>query len=160
MSNFEDKLRGADAEDYPEKWKPEPGELVVGKYVHYNEIVSEFTGKPVGIMVIESLNSPKRLSVFMNTVLESQYLKWMPEVGDTVGIKRLPDRTNARGQPYKDYVLRIEGRDAPVPKTPHFLSRGHDKPDYSHLSADTHQDAPPQEASAPAQEEPDDDLPF
>ena len=108
-----DDLRKALAEDdgaLPERWNPndEPGTSLVGTFLRYETIVTEF-GESL-VAVIEDLDGGTVYGIALfRTVLKKRFEAIAPQAGDTVGVKYVgfvePRAKGSNG--YHNYVVRI-----------------------------------------------------
>jgi hypothetical protein len=94
------------AGEYPQLWKPEPGDQIEGKIRRMTEVMLEKAGE-TPVLVVQT--SPDEvLSVFCSaTVLKNELARLEPEVGETILIRFLGKPT---GRDYYKYVVRIKDR--------------------------------------------------
>lgn len=80
-------------EDWPPAWRPEPGDVLVGKVLHYD--VGHTAYGPVRTCVVER-DDGERVALWLSaTVLLAEFAKLKPRVGERIGLKYLgihPDR--------------------------------------------------------------------
>ena len=108
-----DDLRKALAEDdgsLPERWNAErvPGTSLVGTFVRYETIVTEFGESNIAIIEDEDDGTMWGVALF-HTVLKKRFEAIAPQAGDTLGVKYVghvePRTKDGRG--YENYVVRI-----------------------------------------------------
>jgi len=101
--------------EYPRSWKPQVGEIIVGKVLRYEQGNTEYG--PCWIVVIHDEETKEDRSCWMiHKVMRSEFKKQKPQVGERVALKRLPDHPE-----YKRYALRVD-RNEPVDNLPDFES--------------------------------------
>ena len=74
---------------YPETWRPEPGDTIVGRYISSEEEVGKFRQT---VYTLEDLDTGVRRSVFGNVVLNDRMSE--AEYGDIVGIRYMGKKKN------------------------------------------------------------------
>ena len=120
--NFRDEL-DQETGEYPESWKPEPGDMVIGEVLRYDTGYAEWQGNrrqhPILVIRVEDIQGGadvapgENLGIWMmHKVLREEVLKtWRPEEGETVGIKMLEPKRDKRGHElYHRYAVRVKGR--------------------------------------------------
>lgn len=140
---FRDSLMGPN--DYPDRWDPQPGEVLIGQIARYEGPIahkySEKTGKAF-IAIILDEESGKEWSVWLlETVLVNAFVELAPDPGERVGIKFVGTQTSATGEDYKKYIVRVDrqengnpfrkpsaGQGAPPPPPPPPPARNHPSP--------------------------------
>ena len=110
---------------YPESWRPEVGEILVGTIVRYETGSTNYGSYPICV-VRDEQSGAERSVWLLHAVLRDEFEKQKPLPGERCGIKRLPDSDKN----YKRYVVRID-RDQP------------DLPDFSQFAPAG--DVPPEE---------------
>ena len=74
-------------EDWPPAWRPEPGDVLVGKILRYDQGHTDYG--PVRTVIVET-DAGDRLSVWLSsTVLLNEFARLKPKVGERIGIKYL-----------------------------------------------------------------------
>jgi hypothetical protein len=98
--------------DWPPAWRPEPGDILVGRVVAYHQGYTVYG--PVRTAIIEQ-DDGDRVTVWLSsTVLLNEFAKLKPKPGERIGLKYLgmhPDRG------YHRYKLLVD-RDEPLEFTP------------------------------------------
>jgi hypothetical protein len=103
----------SDWDGYPEAWRPEPGEILVGFVVGYDEGPTSYG--PVRTVIIAREEDGQKVTVWLSsTVLLDLFQKQKPRPGERVGVRYL-GRDKAKG--YHKYHLVID-RPEPVELTP------------------------------------------
>ena len=74
---------------YPETWRPEVGDTIVGRYISSEEEVGKFRQT---VYTLEDLDTGVRRSVFGNVVLNDRMSD--AEYGDIVGIRYMGKKKN------------------------------------------------------------------
>ena len=74
---------------YPDTWRPEAGDTIVGKYVSMEEEVGKYSQN---VYVLEDTETGAKTSVFGNVVMDDKMAE--AEFGDTVGIKYIGKQKN------------------------------------------------------------------
>lgn len=74
---------------FPETWRPEPGDTIVGRYISSEEEVGKFRQT---VYVLENLDTGVRTSIFGNVVMNDRMAE--AEYGDIVGIRYVGKRKN------------------------------------------------------------------
>jgi hypothetical protein len=88
---------------WPEPWKPEPGDVLVGRVVQYSTAMGRYG--PCRTCIIER-DEGGRVAVWLSlTVLLDLFKKEKPQVGERIGLKYL-GRDEAKG--YHRYRLIVD----------------------------------------------------
>jgi hypothetical protein len=110
MRNLLDELENWG--DWPAAWRPEAGDILVGKVVRYDRGFTPYS--EVRTVTVEK-DDGERVAVWLSsTVLLNEFAKQKPKPGERVGLKYLgmhPDRG------YHRYKLVVD-RDEPLEFTP------------------------------------------
>jgi hypothetical protein len=73
--------------EFPPAWKPEPGDILVGKVLHYDKGFSLYG--EVRTCIVEQ-DDGERVSLWLNsTVLLDQFKRLRPRIGERIGLKYL-----------------------------------------------------------------------
>ena len=98
-----DNVRG----DYPEAWRPEPGDVLVGRLVRYDKAKTPYGERDIAVVHDEDLDTD--ISVWLiHTVLIGEFKEQQPKVGDRLAIKRFTDSQKG----YRRYTLVVERQEA------------------------------------------------
>lgn len=130
----------ADDGEFPESWKPRPGDKVVGVVKNYTTGETKFGPRP--ICVIETLNDqgvPYLLSIWLShTVLVNEFRKVRPKVGEEIGVKR-----NEDGPGYARYRVLVNRPAATEPDWDSLGEPATEKPaDGGSVASDTSEEIP------------------
>jgi hypothetical protein len=156
MSTTPQDLRRWANEEEPEteSVRLQPGQAVIGRLVRKRIAVTEFG--PAGVVTLDRGEGKPRVDVWLfHAVLQAQWREWQPQIGETVGIKRLPDGKNAKGVSYKNFEVRVAGRE---PQSPDFDAFFADKRDVNSITAAALPE--PQSVEEMFNEDGGDNLPF
>lgn len=97
---------------WPAAWRPEPGDVLVGRVAHYD--VGYGAYGPVRTVIVET-DAGERVSVWLASVaLLGQFAQHKPKVGERIGLKYLGKHPE-RG--YHRYRLVVD-REEPTDFTP------------------------------------------
>ena len=99
----------AEGDEFPESWRPRPGDKLVGTVVRYTEGDSRFGPKWVCVLrCVNDAGAEYLCSVWLShTVLYNEFLKLRPRIAERIGIKRLSDEDSAGGR-YARYLVRVD----------------------------------------------------
>lgn len=86
-------------------WKPEvEGASIAGKIL----TVEENAGKNADSILVELETEDKMtVGVWLSTVLEREWQRQKPEIGDVIGIKYFGRKTGKSGHEYKSFALKV-----------------------------------------------------
>jgi len=102
-----------DSEPYPEAWMPSVGGELGGIFEGFrNGTTCRNETHPFA--VVRDDVGERFAAWLFYTVLRSAFERVDPRPGETILIRRLPDRENSKGRAYRDYKLRVyreEGTD-------------------------------------------------
>ncbi len=119
MTNPRDAFQQAAEQDdrtYPEAWIPDVGDLLIGEVVEYSE--GSTRQGTYNIAVIRDEESGKPHAVWlMHKVLEDEFRRHKPKVGERISIKRHEDGCTTTGTKYHRYRVRV---DRPAADAPNF----------------------------------------
>lgn len=112
MDPFQQQLGEAAANAHNfQSWSPNVGDRLIGRYLGMEQVPTKYGIKPV--MKVRDEASGEALTVWMNVVLVSEFEREQPTIGDRIGIERLEDGKQTKGNPPKRYVMRVD-RTAPA----------------------------------------------
>lgn len=128
-------LRGEleDFDGYPESWRPDVGEIIVGEVLRYDSGHTEYGEYPIAVLRDKSTGEERGVWL-MHTVLRDEFEEKRPKPGERVGIKRLPDADKG----YKRYAVRVDRDEPEMPEFDDYAEPG---------------DVPPQDREALREEE-------
>lgn len=142
--------------DYPDAWRPEIGEILVGELVRYSRGHTTYGEAVIAIVSHEGTGELAAVWLLHHVLLD-EFRKLRPSPGERIGIKRLPDAERAQN-PYQRFIVRVDRPD----EVPDALG-----PDpRSQETQDPRESSPPggrrpsPAPAAPPIAGPDDDLPF
>lgn len=119
MTNPKDAFRQAAEQDtgsYPEAWIPKVGDLLIGEVTEYSEGSTKHGS--YNIVTVRDEDSGKPRAVWlMHKVLEDEFRRHGPKVGERVSIKRHEDGCTTTGTKYHRYRVRV---DRPAADAPNF----------------------------------------
>lgn len=96
-------------DEYPPAWHPEPGEILVGRIVRYDEGRTPYG--QVRTVIVQDEETGERVSIWLsNTVLKNEFDRLSPAAGERIGI-RYVGKDDQRS--YHKYKVRLD-RDAHV----------------------------------------------
>jgi hypothetical protein len=152
------ELEGEDG-TYPEAWRPEVGEILVGELTGYDQGTTPY-GPAVIARVVDEATGETWSVWLIHHVLLDEFRKLRPKPGERVGLKRLEDADH-----YRRYSVRV---DRPQDELPDLLEvaaqEGLPGAQPPRESPGQHSAPPPPPRAAPQPSppitEPDDDLPF
>lgn len=119
MPNQRDAFRQAAESDtgtYPEAWIPDVGDLLVGDVTDYSE-GSTRHGTYHIVTVRDEVSGKPRAVWLMHKVLEDEFRRHQPKIGERVSIKRHEDGCTTTGTRYHRYRVRV---DRPAAGAPNF----------------------------------------
>ena len=119
MTNPKDTFRQAAEQDtgsYPEAWIPNVGDLLVGKVIEYSEGSTKHGSYNIATVRDEDSGKPRAVWL-MHKVLEDEFRRHQPKIGERISIKRHEDGCTATGTKYHRYRVRV---DRPAARTPDF----------------------------------------
>jgi len=101
-----------DWSDWPPAWRPEPGDVLVGRVIRYD--IGHTVYGPVRTVTIER-DTGERVAVWLSsTVLLNEFAKQKPKPGERLGLKYLGKHPELG---YHRYRLLVD-RDEPLEFTP------------------------------------------
>jgi hypothetical protein len=102
-----------ESRDFPESWKPRPGDIIVGVVAKYTQAESKFGTRWICVLnVLNDLGVEYFVSIWLShAVLLGEFAKLRPRVGERVGIKRLEDKVGSGGS-YARYVVKVDRPEA------------------------------------------------
>lgn len=110
-----DRLRAvaeAAAVQPPPSWRPEVGDELIGIATGWSK--GRTRRDEVHPILIVETEEGRRLGVWLfNRVLREKVAELDVQVGEMVLVRRLPDRTSAAGQVYRDFVVAIDRKNDP-----------------------------------------------
>lgn len=93
---------------WPERWDPNPGDLIVGQLVRYDGPIETQYG-PGHVAVILDEDSGQERSVWLlETVLVNEFANLAPDPGERVAVKYMGMQEARGGSEYKSYVVRVQ----------------------------------------------------
>jgi len=99
-------------DEWPPAWKPEPGDILVGKVLHYDKGYTPYG--EVRTCIVEQ-DDGERVSLWLSTtVLLDQFKRLRPRIGERIGLKYLGKHPDLG---YHRYRLIVD-RDEPLDFTP------------------------------------------
>ena len=132
MTNPKDAFRQAAEQDtgsYPEAWIPEVGDLLIGEILEYSEGSTRQYGS-YNIVTVRDEDSGKPRAVWlMHKVLEDEFRRHKPKVGERVSIKRHEDGCTTTGTKYHRYRVRVDRPAADAPDFDKFTKADDIPPD-------------------------------
>jgi hypothetical protein len=113
LQNQPDETRAARlasevARDFPESWRPQPGDVLVGEYVRRDTGTSSYDGSTVPILVLRDEAGKEWGAWVFHTVLRQQLAAKRPRVGELVAIRYEGKRQGAGGSTYHCYRVAVE----------------------------------------------------
>ena len=176
MTNPNDAFRQAAESDdgtYPEAWIPDVGDLLIGEITDYSEGSTKHGTYKIVVIHDEDGDKPRAVWL-VHKVLENEFRKHQPKIGERVSIKRHEDGCTATGTEYHRYRVRV---DRPAAAAPDFdkFTRADDIPpaDVRQAIEETREAVESKPVAEPAShtesfadfpealgDDPDDDLPF
>lgn len=120
MTNPKDAFRQAAEQDsgsYPEAWIPDVGDLLIGKVTEYSEGSTRKYGTHHIATVRDEDGGKLRAVWLLHKVLEDEFRRYRPQIGERISIKRHADGCTTTGTKYKRYRLRV---DRPAAAAPNF----------------------------------------
>jgi hypothetical protein len=118
MDSFERELLDADG-SIPESWKPEVGDLIVGRLIRCEAVKTAYGTPVVAVLEKEANGGATSLKAVWITskMLITEFAKCEPKIGERVGVKRLPDSDKG----YKRFVVRVDRPTATLEPKPNRL---------------------------------------
>ena len=107
--DFRSGLEDSDGE-FPESWRPEVGDLLVGTVVRYETSTTQYGDAHICV-VKDEITGNDRSVWLLYTVLRGEFKKQRPMPGERVGVKRLADA--AKG--YRRYVVLVDRQERQIP---------------------------------------------
>lgn len=98
---------------WPESWRPEPGDVLVGRVAHYDRGVTPYG--EVRTCVLEEDNGQRWTVWLSSTVLLELFKRERPQVGERIGLKYLGKHPE---HGYHRYRLIVDRAPAPADFTP------------------------------------------
>ena len=92
-------------ENFPESWRPEPGDRLAGKVVEIDERDGGFGPYPV--VTIETEDGTEVTAHLFHTVARRELARQRPEVGDRIAIKYFGRRGDANYESYRVAVEKV-----------------------------------------------------
>lgn len=138
-----EKLAEKVEQGYPESWRPEAGQTLVGVFQRLESGHTSYG--PAWIAILSDVASGEERSVWLlHTALRNQFKRHAPAAGELVAIKYEGKATSSTGQKYDNWTVRVD--------------RGEAAADWSKVPGDA--DGP--QSAAPTFEDfdPNDDVPF
>lgn len=100
--------------DYAEGWKPDAGDVLVGRVTSVDAGWSDFMSGNYPIVTVQPEDGSAPVAVHcFHTALLNRVLNLRPVVGDRIGIKydgTVPHQT-VKGKTVAKYVVKVEGKD-------------------------------------------------
>jgi hypothetical protein len=93
--------------EQPAAWRPEPGDELVGTFEGWSEGVTRRDERH-RIALIRTAKGDLLAVWTFYKVLAAELELAAPQSGDLVLIRRMPDRTNGEGQPYRAYRVVVD----------------------------------------------------
>ena len=100
--NLEDRL-----DHYPEAWKPEPGDKILGKVVSITALESRFGGSYPLVEIVTGDDKEFAVHAF-HAVLKGELARLKPKPGDQLGIKYLGRDDKVAYERYRVLIERAE----------------------------------------------------
>ncbi len=98
-----------DSGDYPDTWRPAPGEYLAGELVRVVEAPNAATGELVGVAHIRDGHTGELLAVWLtHQLLREKWHAVAPQPGEHVGIIYKGQRTSGSGRTYKLYSVQVD----------------------------------------------------
>ena len=105
-----------DSEPHPEAWRPGPGGELIGEFMGYRSGTTRL-GETHQIAIIRD-DAGELFAVWLfHKVLLAEFEKARPKHGETILIRRLPDRENSDGQVYRVFRVAVD-RDGETDTSP------------------------------------------
>jgi hypothetical protein len=105
---FRSGLQDFDGE-WPERWAPEPGDMIVGQLVRYDGPIETEYGPGHVAVILDEDSGAERSVWLLETVLVNEFAALAPDPGERVGVKYMGLKTpKGGGKPYKNYVVRVQ----------------------------------------------------
>ena len=148
--SFEEQL-----DSYPEGWRPQPGDKVIGTIVEIDTRTSDYGQGDYPVLTI-ALDSGEEVAVHaFHTVLKNELARLKPVEGERIGIVYHGKKAGkGGGNGYESYRVKVD-RSA---------GGSSSAPDWDAMKAETDQqlgnEAPPAQTVEPAKPDPTDDVPF
>ncbi len=135
---------------HPDSWRPNVGDMLVGTVIRYDRGRTKHGDAPICVIRDEVTDEPRSVWL-LHTVLRDEFKEQRPRVGESIGIKRLPDSDKG----YKRYVLRVDRPEPDVPDFGAFAAPGDVAPEHRKALRD---DPTPLDADDGDPDNDDDDL--
>jgi hypothetical protein len=87
----------------PPSWTPSEGDSLIGTLLGMREVVSKYG--PATVAIVEDASTEMLRAVYLKTALRTLWAEECPEIGDRVGIKRLP---TLPGKAWHRFTLKVE----------------------------------------------------
>lgn len=110
-----------ESESHPDAWKAEPGDELVGTFERWTSGTTR-RGETHPIAIVRTTNGDPVAVWCFYAVLRAELQKAAPKPGELLAIRRLEDRENGEGQPYRVFRVVVDrdqndpftGADPPV----------------------------------------------
>lgn len=92
---------------FPESWRPEEGEKIIGTVVEYGVGPTDYGERDT--VVVRLADGTEKTVWLLHDVLINQFKREKPQPGERIAVKYVGQKTNPTSQRrYKDYRLMVE----------------------------------------------------